>query len=429
VKYLPEFGWNPLVMTLAPTNWSATSRSVDRGTFHVKEWPHPLKAYYSFQEQRAKRQGRAEQFAMKMSTPHAIAVGSSKRGIVRLKRLLLDFLSFPDLEVSWFVPAVLRASHIIRQKNIQCLITTAPPYSVQLIGLALKRLTGVRWIADYRDPWSLNHKYALIRNRATDAIESRLIRKAMESADVVISATPPMTERFRKEHPQLEPEKFVTITNGFDPDDFIGVAGGRSSTGPILFSYLGEFYDGRTPEPFLLSLKTLLDDRTLSPEDVRVRFVGNVAVAEGQSVPQMVRRLGLQDIVCVEHAIPRHQALQLTLQSHVLLVLTEQQSHALPFKFYEALGSGGIILNIGSGGAVAEVLAQTGRGIAVHHHNRTELRAGILECVKRAQSKQWESVPWEDPSIQHFNFRTLSGSLAGLLEDRHPGMIRTQPYC
>jgi hypothetical protein len=142
VKYLPEFGWNPLVMTLAPTNWSATSRSVDRGTFHVKEWPHPLKAYYSFQEQRAKRQGRAEQFAMKMSTPHAIAVGSSKRGIVRLKRLLLDFLSFPDLEVSWFVPAVLRASHIIRQKNIQCLITTAPPYSVQLIGLALKRLTG-----------------------------------------------------------------------------------------------------------------------------------------------------------------------------------------------------------------------------------------------------------------------------------------------
>src|SRR5206468_1767539 len=114
--------------------------------------------------------------------------------------------------------------------------------------------------------------------------------------------------------------------------------------------------------------------------------VGHVARAEGQSVQEMVRQLGLEDNVSVASAVPRREALQLTAESDVVLVLDEQHPVQIPFKLYDAMAVGAVIFNVGSRGAVSEVLARTGRGISVDYRNLSEIRNGIQECIRRRGS-------------------------------------------
>jgi glycosyltransferase involved in cell wall biosynthesis len=221
----------------------------------------------------------------------------------------------------------------------------------------------------------------------------------------------------KKEHAGISNERFRTLMSGFDPADFAGLNWSRPYPDPVLFSYFGTFYHGRTPEPFLGALKSLLDDGSLKPRDVRVRFVGQVNLADGQPVQEMVRRLGLDSVVSLHTSVPRREALQQTLESHVVLVLDERHPIQIPLKLYDAMAAGVTVLNIGSGGAVADVLEQTGRGLAVSYERPTEIRAGILECVNRARADMTRisATPWDAPAIQDFHFHRLAGRLATYL--------------
>lgn len=423
VDYLPAFGWHPTVMTASPP--SSETQNHGQKTIesdevrplvdYVAEWPHPLKAYERLRERAAAKRGRGGEHATKIILPYAKCYDSSHWGV---KRWLLAFLSLPDRETAWLVPAVLRGVREIRRTGTRHIITTGPPFTCHLVGLALKRLTGVRWIADFRDPWSLRHKFPVFRNGITDQIESRLIAAVMRHADVILSVTDAMTEEAKHEHSGVPRERFHTLMSGFDPEDFSGISWSRPYPDPVIFSYFGTFYHGRTPEPFLGALKSLLDDGSLKPRDVRVRFVGQVGLADGQPVVEMLRYLGVESLVSLHTPVPRREALKQTLESHVVLVLDERHPVQIPLKLYDAMAAGVTVFNIGSGGAAADVLRRTGRGVAVSYERPADVRAGILDCVKRARSAvaTCSATPWEDPAIQEFHFGRLTGRLAAYLD-------------
>ena len=420
-EYLPEFGWNPIVITAScqPERSKKMSEASEKSRMsplvrHVAEWPHLLKAYERNRARAAAKRGVADEHAAKLILPYAQCY--STRG--GLKRWLLAFFSLPDRETAWIIPAVIKGLGAIRQSKARHMITTGPPFTCHLVGLILERLTGVRWIADFRDPWSLQHKFPVFRNRVTDAIESRLIRTVMRRADTVLSVTSAMTEEVQKEHVGIPGDRFKTLMSGFDPKDFSTIVWSRPYPDPVVFSYLGTFYHGRTPEPFLGALRSLLDDGSLKPQDVKVRFVGQVALADGKPVHEMVRHLGLDGLVTLHSSVPRRDALKQTLESHVVLVLDERHPMQIPLKLYDAMATGVTILNVGSGGASADVITRTDRGVSVSYERPAEVRAGILECVNRARAAVSKSsaMPWEDPSIRNFHFKELTGRLAAYLD-------------
>src|SRR5207248_2072935 len=114
----------------------------------------------------------------------------------------------------------------------------------------------------------------------------------------------------------------------------------------------------------------------------------------------------------------RAEALKRTLESHIVLVLDERHPVQIPLKLYDALGAGVTVFNVGSQGAVADVLTRTGGGVAVHYQRDGEIRAGLLECLRRARGTRGRfDEPWTDPRIQDFDFRRLTGRLAGHLND------------
>ncbi|WP_447983617.1 hypothetical protein [Nitrospira sp. Nam74] len=422
-EYLPAFGWQPTVVTASPPSTlpkspqqkSVGHEEVRPAVCHETEWPHPLKAYERVRERAAAKRGRAQEHAAKVILPYAQCYDSTRWG---MKRWLLAFLSLPDRETAWLVPAVLRGLREIRKTGTRHIITTGPPFTCHLVGLALKRLTGVRWIADFRDPWSLRHKFPVFRNGVTDKVESGLIAAVMRHADVILSVTDAMTEEAKHEHSGVPRERFHTLMSGFDPEDFSGIKWARPYPDPVIFSYFGTFYHGRTPEPFLGALKSLLDDGSLKPRDIRVRFVGQVGLADGQPVAEMLRSLGVESLVSLHTPVPRREALKQTLESHVVLVLDERHPVQIPLKLYDAMAAGVTVFNVGSGGAAADVLRRTGRGVSVSYERPADIRAGILECVTHARSAvtAWSTRPWEDPAIQEFHFSRLTGRLAGFLE-------------
>jgi glycosyltransferase involved in cell wall biosynthesis len=424
-EHLPAFGWRPTIVTAsAPsreTHGDVRNLQMDSGdgkmrppVAYAAEWPHPLKTYERYRERAAAKQGRAQEHAVKMIVPYAQCYVPARGG---LKRWLLAFSSLPDREIAWLVPAVVRGLREIRRSGIRHVITTGPPFTCHLVGLILKLLTGARWIADFRDPWSLRHKFPIFRNSVTDWIETRLIAAVMRGADLILSVTPAMADEAKTEHAGIPTARFRTLMSGFDPADFAGLQWSRPYPDPVLFSYFGTFYHGRTPEPFLGALKSLLDDGSLKPRDVRVRFVGQVHLADGQPVQEIVRRLGLDSVVSLHASVPRREALKQTLESHVVLVLDERHPIQIPLKLYDAMAAGVTVLNIGSGGAVADVLRQTGRGLAVSYERPAEVRAGILECVNRARADMTRisATPWDAPAIQDFHFHRLAERLATYL--------------
>lgn len=421
--YLPEFGWRPIIITASP-QFGKTEKSATTGednelprVLHAAEWPHPMKAYEQFRKRAAAKRGKAEEYSAKiiLGSYDQCCVVPNRGG---LKRWLLLLLGLPDRETGWLLPGVFRAAWAIRRSGARHVVTTGPPFTCHLVGLVLKRLTGVRWIADFRDPWSLRHKFPVFRNRTTDVIESWLIRAVMRRADTILSVTPAMTDEVKKEHVEIPRDRFQTLMSGFDPNDFSSIAWSRPYPDPVVFSYFGTFYHGRTPEPFLGALKSLLDDGSLKPQNVRVRFVGQVALADGKSVPEMVKQFGLDGLVTLHPSVPRGEALKQMLESHVALVLDERHPVQIPLKLYDAMATGVTIFNVGSGGATAEVLRRTGRGVSVSYERPAEVRGGILECVKRARTAVGKSatIPWEDTAIQDFHFRRLTGRLAAYLD-------------
>ena len=385
----------------------------DAGVQYVREWPHPLKSYERFRASRAARHGAGEDYAARLIVPFDQCHASRRRS---LKQWCLPLCWLPDREIGWLGPALLRARCLVRRHGVTHVLTTGPPFTCHLAGWLLKRMTRVRWVADFRDPWSLAHKFPIFRNGVTDALESRWIRAVMRDADLVLCVTPAMTDEARKDHPDLPPERFATLTSGFDPAELAAIDWRRPAPLPVVVSYFGTFYHGRTPEPFLRALKGVLDDGALARRDIAVRFVGQVSHADGRSIADMVRTMGLESVVTLHPPVPRAEALKRTLESHVVLVLDERHPVQIPLKLYDALGAGVTVLNIGSHGAVADVLARTGAGIAVHYQRDGEVRDGLLECLRRARSvRDRADRPWADPRIQDFDFQRLTGRLAGHL--------------
>jgi glycosyltransferase involved in cell wall biosynthesis len=409
-QYLRQYGWSSVVLTATGSDCGVPPSYVVR----VREWPHPLKIYQRLRERRLKRLGRMEELRAKASFAYAMAAGGGRPrwGI----GWLVPLLSLPDRETGWLVPAIWSGWRLVRAHRIKCLVTTGPPFTCHLVGLALKALTGLPWVAEFRDPWSLAHKYRVLRNGSSDRLESWLIRRVMTRADRVVSVTSRMTDDAIKEHSELSQTKFMTITSGFDPADYDGVSWQRPAAPSVVFAYFGTFYHGRTPEPFLRALKSLFDDGTLRRAEIRVRFVGLVEQVEGQSLAGMLGDLDLESVVTMEVPVSRREALRQTLETHVVLVLNEQHPTQIPFKLYEALGAGAIVLNVGSAGAVGDVLTATGRGVAVDYRSMAEVRRGIMECIGRSRDASHTDQPWRDPAIAAFNFERLAGRMAAVLD-------------
>ncbi len=303
-KYIPEFGWEPIVLTAHQRAYSSL------GNDQVSEISNQV-TYRSF--------------ALDTSR-HLSIMGRYPR-----------FLSLPDRWVSWWLGAVPLGLYLIKKYRPDIIWSTYPIATAHLIGLSLCRLTGVPWVADLRDPM-IDEGYP--RDPLTRRIHQWIERKTMVHCARAVLTTPGAIKDYVARFPQIPASRFYLIENGYDEESFVtaeaNVAKRGSENKQIVLVHSGIIYPSeRDPIPFFEALAALYQQGLVSPTNLKVilRATGNDSY-----LLQIIDQYGIGEIVLLAPSISYQDALSEMLTADGLLILQASNcNNQIPVKLYEYL--------------------------------------------------------------------------------------------
>src|SRR5262245_13014671 len=418
-KYLPHYGWEPYILTVKPTYYESLDPSRLKEVpdpsrvFRTAMVPHPNTVYRDVKESLYTAIGRKQEFRRTLLTPLSEAQPDSHRPFARTRRFLGSLLWIPPDDVlGWLPIAVLKGIRLLSAHRITHIYTTNPPHSTHLVGLAIKALRDVRWVADFRDLWLFDKPF---QTKIAERVERWMEGKVVETADAVALTTDRMAEKFRRTYSKMSASKFVTIPNGYDADDFGSISPPRDSQ-QFTLTYIGSFYHQRTPEPMLKAVAELVARGKIPVEALKIQLIGHCRYVHGRTTDDIAASLGLASAVRVIDSVPYKRALEYAVGSDLLLLLAPDQPYEIPGKAYEYLASGVDILALTEDGATADLIWKTGGGTVVEPQNIAGIREAVLERYMR-----WAAIgsydarqPCTDAST--YERRELTRNLISVLE-------------
>ena len=386
-RHLSELGWQPHVLTVQDgLRESGEDPDRLRGLEHVPivktgELPRVVEALTKALSRHRRPDG------SQSAAPAAAGIPVvSREGLkARLTRYFVSLLAlFPDEKKNWSLRAALVAPGMIRKHHIGWILTSGPPFSVHVIGVVARMLTGVRWIADFRDPWvdMLPHRFSHQRSSLSDSLERRMEALVVRLADRVVTTTDRMRTAMMARYPSASPDKFVCIPNSIDTDG-IRASCDVEAFDKLTITYAGTLYFDRTPEPVFHAVAQLIASGRGSANDIRIVLLGDCRKINGVPTENVVREYGLDSVVEVIDRVPYPQAVEMMRKSHLLLVLAPSRHElVVPAKIYDYLGTGAVVLTLAEPGATADLMDETQCGRCFSHTDISGIRdyiAGLLE--------------------------------------------------
>lgn len=378
-KYLPQFGWQPVVLTS-----QAKAAALSDPT--LMEDLAGAQAVY-----------RTRVAALPPALPW------------RLRNLVTRWLLVTDDQAGWYPFALREALRLIKQERVDAIYTTSTPYTAHLVGLRLKQRLGLPWVADFRDPWAGNTSLRPPTGWHRRRIE-RWEQQVVSAANRVTVVSEPMARDLCAAFPELGPEHFLALPNGFDPDDFTQAAPQGADPNRMTVVYSGSFYGQRTSLPFLQALHGALADGQIPRQAIRVRFVGNV----GQATAEQVQALGLSGVAELTGYVPHRESIGYVLGADVLLLVVAPgpgSQAVLTGKLFEYLAAGKPILALVPPSAAADLVRESRAGVVVDPENVPSIREQLLAIFQQWQ--QGTLASHSDPAVvARYDRRRLTGLLA-----------------
>jgi glycosyltransferase involved in cell wall biosynthesis len=274
----------------------------------------------------------------------------------------MSFALLPDGYKGWCAPAVFEAVRLIRSRRLEWFMTSCPPYSVHVIGLFVKLLTGARWVADFRDPWmTTGWKRMYPTSAASNRIEAWLERRVVERADLVVFNVDRLRNAYRQRYSHVPADKFVYIPNALP---FAPASEPVQKFDRFTITYTGSLYVGRSPQPLFRALSQLIRAGLVARDALSVKLVGHCRHIDGAPTSEVIDRHGLSGVVEVHDQVPYADAVALVRRSHLALLLAPNLPYQIPAKVYDYLSAGTRILGIAEEGGTADILKETGAGVA-----------------------------------------------------------------
>ncbi|RJQ16369.1 MAG: hypothetical protein C4560_09645 [Nitrospiraceae bacterium] len=343
-KYLPEFGWGPVVLTAKlPGKAPEAMRVIETG---CGNFIGSLKAGLGLNTGKGLR----AQMGLVSTGPNHSAWKN------RANKIIDEVMHYPDDIKGWYGPAVRAAGELLGRERVDAIISTYYPSASHLIAGELKRKFNVPWIADFRDLWTQNHFYK--KSGLIKMLERRLEMKTLARADAMVT----VTESFADELGTLHSgKKIFCVTNGYDADEFPAIP--AKLTDEFTITYTGQFYGGRRdPSPLFEAVARLLRENRINSELLRIRFCGPAE----EWLDAKIKKYGLENVVRCYGVLPREEALERQRESQLLLLLLDRDNReegVYPAKVFEYLGVRRPIIALGgTGGLVGDLLAKTRAG-------------------------------------------------------------------
>ena len=399
VKYLPEFGWEPEVLTVEPGGYFAYDESLLEEVKKAGVRTHRTKSWDP-----------TRLFGKKRTVQ--LPAEGSRRWLTALSQ----FVFIPDNKMGWRFHAVRAGARRHKEAPFDLIFSTAPPYTAHLIGASLSRKCGIPLITDFRDDWVGNPRH-LYPTPVHRWLHLRLERRVLRASAGTLAINKPISDALEKRHAQSSlSSTFTVLPQGFDPADFDNT---QPPADPVKMRlvYTGVFYDAQTPDYFLRALANLIARRPETGDQLEALFVGLIPATS----QKLVASLDLEKVVRYEGYLPHNEAVAHLLAADVLWMTIGRRPGAEGIstgKLFEYMGAGKPILALTPEGTARETLNPYGAATIVEPDD-TEAISQAIEALW----EQWKkgTLPRPDAAyIAQFNRKNLTKKLAQVFEEALP---------
>jgi glycosyltransferase involved in cell wall biosynthesis len=409
VKYMRQYGWEPVVYTAAnpetPVNDDSLVNEIPRGITVLKTpiW-EPYDIYKKFI-------GRKKEDKINASFLNE----NRKTGLTeKISIWIRGNFFIPDARRFWIKPSITYLAAYMKENDISCVISSGPPHSMHLIALGLKKqMPSLKWLADFRDPWTnIDFYEKLMLTPMADRKHHLQELSVLKNADLVVSIGQGMSDEFAGMYQKSggsDLNKFRVITNGYDPAD----TAHKILEKDVKFSlaHIGTLVKDRNPDVLWKVLSRLIKTHKALEAALEIKLVGKVDLY----VTEQIAKYGLSGYVNKINYLPHNEVIKEQQKSKVLLLLVNNTKNAkgiLTGKVFEYMASGVPVLAIGpEDGELAHIMEQTGCGLISGFENEQLLEKNILDLFNG------QVVQRNENEVSKYSREALTRQLCTLLDE------------
>jgi len=402
VKYLRDFGIEPVVYIPENPNYPMLDNSLEN---EIPEGITILKTpiFEPYQI--------AGLFSKDQTKTISKGIIADERNQSFLQKSLLFIrgnLFIPDARKFWIKPSVKFLKTYLKEKGIKKIITTGPPHSLHLIGLKLKQELDLKWIADFRDPWTqIGYHKKLKLNESSKKKHLSLEREVLNSADKIITTSFTTKAEFKEK----TSKPISVITNGFDAEN--SEAQTNELDTKFSISHIGSLLSERNPENLWKALAELVKEDSDFEKDLELKLAGTVS----EEVINSIKSAGLGDKLQLLGYVSHNQAITLQQKSRLLLLIeinSQETKGIIPGKLFEYLMAKRPILAIGpQKWDVQQILEEIGSGEYFQYSEKDRLKSLILSQYNKYKNGEANFLMGD---IQQYHRKNLTRKLASLIK-------------
>jgi hypothetical protein len=398
VTYFKEFGIEPVVFIPDNPHYPLQDKSI------VSEIPEgieiirfPIKEPYGF----------AKMFSKNKTNQVSSGIITKKNQSILEKLLLWIRGNFfiPDARIGWVKPSVGFLKEYLAKNEMDIIISSGPPHSLHLIGMALKEELGIKWVADFRDPWTTIHYHQSLRlSKRAQKKHLKLESQVLNNADLVVVTSASTKKEFQK----ITRVPIEVISNGYDVLEKIET----NLDAQFSIAHIGSLLTNRNPEILWEVLSELKDENKAFSKALLVKLVGTVS----EDVLKSIETFGLTTNYKTLGYVSHQEAIQVQHDSQVLLLVEMNRPETksiIPGKLFEYVAANRPILAIGPDGSDMEaILKETNAGVFFKYTDKEKLKKQ-LQLYYEAYSKATLNV--NSQNTEKYSRRELTRNLSSLL--------------
>lgn len=404
VKYLREFGWEPIVYTVKNPSYPfldvTNEKEIPEGITILKGkiW-EPLHLF-------KKLSGRKKSDPLQNITA---TTSSKKSWMDNLAIWIRGNFFIPDARAGWIKPSVKTLSAYLKEHQIDAVLTDGPPHTNTVIGMRLAQKFNIPWLADFQDPWTQVDYYKLMRiGKLADKKHKRLEQEVFKTAKKITIASP----SWKRDIESIGAKNVDVIYYGYDEADFKDFK--KRKTDYFKIFHAGLLGNDRNISCFFEVIRQILDEQPILEKMLRIDFAGEVDFSNKKAASDN----GLDNITTFHGMMPRNEVIAHYETSSLLLLPINQAENAqgrIPGKLFECMRTYSPILVFGpSNGDVKQIVESKEMGISVEYQTeKKQQKEYLIALIEKHQ----QNLPLlEATTINEFSNYELTKKLAGYLD-------------
>ncbi|OGC04355.1 hypothetical protein A2V82_05775 [candidate division KSB1 bacterium RBG_16_48_16] len=383
VKYLRDFGWEPVVLTAAKADYPVYDESlfaeIPPGTkVYRSKIIEPYKIYRLFT-------GKKSDESADIAT---LSLDRQAKGKLseRIAEWMRATFFVPDARIGWRRYARRLGRKIIAREGIDLIYSSAPPYTAHLIGMDLHKRSGVPWVADFRDSWVGWLSTPQWRPKPCRRMELNMEESVLRQADKILAAYDGVKQDLLSRHAEYNDDRWVLLSNGYDQSDFKEIVP-ASKPPKLTITYTGSIYGKRNPEYLIRALEQLQEQGSDVVDMIHIRLVGRI----GEPIKKRIQESPIRSVFEIIPYVKHHESLAYLLATDVsLLIIDDAPANRgiLPGKLFEYIGAGRPILALAPDDDAATLIKNEKMGIVVPPKDVEAIQAALVDLAERYQQNQ-----------------------------------------